>query len=469
MNQMKKENEIPENQTNLNLKNDELAPSSDEQRNITSLTFFVMCIGFYVQLVAFISGAQMFPNLSPLMILLFCIIGNLAVWVFLILTGDVGMRYGIPYAVYMRAPFGYKGAYFPGIVRAIPAIYWFGFQTWMGSEAINAILKYLFGFDHPMLILAVFGVLQILNTALGVDAIAKFDWVAIPVLTLTTGYILYYLVTRYHIGWDIFGTPGQGNISPLLAVTTFAGAQITMAVNISDFTRFMKRPAAASGKVDAGLSFVKLNSGSMWSQFFGLLLPMVGFTAVGMVSGIATGEWNPITVMTEVFADNPVIMILVLLSFVVFAQVSSNTGQNLLPPGYVLLNIFPHKLTFAKAVIIAGLIGLLCQPWVFADRLNSVLLVITCMLGPIIGIIISDYYFVRKRRINVDELYKSGGQYTYYKNYNPAALIVFIPSIILGLIFSDYALFVALIVGGVLYYVLMKCWILKKYPQDDVQ
>ena len=205
----------------------------------------------------------------------------------------------------------------------------------------------------------------------------------------------------------------------------------------------------------------------MLSQFFGLLLPMVGFTAVGMVSGIATGEWNPITVMTEVFADNPVVMILVLLSFVIFAQVSSNTGQNLLPPGYVLLNIFPHKLTFAKAVIIAGLIGLFCQPWVFADRLNSVLLVITCMLGPIIGIIISDYYLVRKRRINVDELYKPGGQYTYCKNYNPAALIVFIQSIILGLIFSDYALFVALVVGGVLYYVLMKCWILKKYPQDD--
>lgn len=457
-------------QKELNLINDELAPSTDKQRNITSVTFFVMCIGFYVQLVAFISGAQMFPNLSPLQILLYCTIGNLIVWLFLILTGDVGLRHGIPYSVYMRAPFGYKGAYFPGIVRAIPAIYWFGFQTWMGSEAINAILKYLFDFDHPILILAIFGVLQILNTALGVDAIAKFDWVAIPVLTLTTGYILYYLVTRYNIGWDIFTTPGKGTMSPLLAITAFAGAQITMAVNISDFTRSMKRPKATANKeVTDKTSFFKLNSGSMWSQFFGLLIPMVGFTAVGMVSGIATGEWNPITVMTEVFADNPVIMILVLLSFVVFAQVSSNTGQNLLPPGYVLLNIFPHKLTFAKAVTISGLIGLLCQPWKFADRINSVLLVITCMLGPIIGIIISDYYFIRKRKVNVEELYKSGGQYTYYKNYNPAALIVFIPSIILGLIFSDYALFVALIVGGVLYYILMKFWILKKCPQDDVE
>ena len=189
-------------------------------------------------------------------------------------------------------PFGYKGAWFPGIVRAIPAVYWFGFQTWMGSEAINAILKYLFNFDHPMLILAIFGAAQILNTALGINAIAKFDWVAAPVLTLTTAYILYYLITEYNIGWDIFSQPGTGNMSLLLAVTTFAGAQITMAVNISDFTRFMKRPKAAGTEVNAGTGFFKLNSGSMWSQFFGLLVPMVGFTAVGMVSGIATGEWK---------------------------------------------------------------------------------------------------------------------------------------------------------------------------------
>ena len=452
----------------VQLNNPELMPSTNDKRDVTDATFFVMCVGFYVQLVAFISGAQMFPTLSPITILICVTIGNLVVWAFLVLTGDIGLRYGIPYSVYMRAPFGYKGAWFPGIVRAIPAVYWFGFQTWMGSEAINAILKYLFNFDHPMLILAIFGAAQILNTALGINAIAKFDWVAAPVLTLTTAYILYYLITEYNIGWDIFSQPGTGNMSLLLAVTTFAGAQITMAVNISDFTRFMKRPKAAGTEVNAGTGFFKLNSGSMWSQFFGLLVPMVGFTAVGMVSGIATGEWNPITVMTTVFADNPVVMILVLLSFVIFAQVSSNTGQNLLPAGYVLLNIFPHKLNFAKAVIISGVIGLVCQPWVFADRINSVLLVITCMLGPIIGIIIVDYYFIRKRKVNVEELYIAGGQYTYCNDFNPAALIVFIPSIILGLLFSDYALFVALGIGGVLYYILMKCWILKKYHQDDV-
>lgn len=250
---------------NLQLNNPELIPSTDDKRDVSDKTFFIMCIGFYVQLVSFISGAQMFPTLSPLTILICVTIGNLVVWLFLVLTGDIGLRYGIPYSVYMRAPFGYRGAYFPGVVRAIPAVYWFGFQTWMGSEAINAILKYLFGFDHPMLVLAIFGAAQILNTALGINAIAKFDWVAAPVLTLTTAYILYYLVTEYNIGWDIFNQPGTGSMSLLLAVTTFAGTQITMAVNISDFTRFMKRPKAAGEKIDDKTGFFQLNSGSIWS------------------------------------------------------------------------------------------------------------------------------------------------------------------------------------------------------------
>ena len=89
----------------VQLNNPELMPSTNDKRDVTDATFFVMCVGFYVQLVAFISGAQMFPTLSPITILICVTIGNLVVWAFLVLTGDIGLRYGIPYSVYMRAPF----------------------------------------------------------------------------------------------------------------------------------------------------------------------------------------------------------------------------------------------------------------------------------------------------------------------------------------------------------------------------
>ena len=86
-------------EANLYLDNPELAPSTDSKRDVTSVTFLMMCVGFYVQLVSFISGAQMFPTLSPLTILICVTVGNLVVWLFLVLTGDIGLRHGIPYSV----------------------------------------------------------------------------------------------------------------------------------------------------------------------------------------------------------------------------------------------------------------------------------------------------------------------------------------------------------------------------------
>jgi len=140
---------------------------------------------------------------------------------------------------------------------------------------------------------------------------------------------------------------------------------------------------------------------------------MAFFVVVGIVSGVATGEWNPILVMADLFEGSPIILIFVLASFVIFAQITSNTGQNLLPPGHVLVNLFPRKITFPVAVTTAGVVGLLIQPWNFAEIIPIVQLVITAGLGPVVGIMIADYYLVRGREVNVRALYDANGQYTY--------------------------------------------------------
>ena len=442
------------------LKSPDLMRSTEKQRTISSLAFFMICVGMYVQLVSFIAGAQLYPALSPWTIVVTCVFGNLFVWILLVLTGDIGLKHGIPYAVYIRAPFGYRGAHFPGLVRALPAIFWFGFQTFLGSMAIDEIFKVLFGWSNFTLIIIVFGALQILNTALGINAIAKFDWVATPVLIISGLYIEYFLIKNYNLTWDVFSIPGKGGISILAAFAIMAGPQITMPVNICDMTRFMKR-----GKDE---SFLKLNKGSMISQFWGLIPAMSMFVLIGMTSGIATGEYNPITVMTKVFADNPFVLVVVLASFVIFAQVASNTGQNLLPPGYVFVNLMPGKIKYSTAVIVAGVIGLLIRPWIFQAYIPTILLIISCLLGPILGIMLSDYYLLRKRKLSVEDLYEPTGQYGYFNNFNPAAFIVFIPGILSGLVIPDYAMYVSMFIGGLFYYFLMKSWIIKKYPQKEL-
>lgn len=444
----------------LSLRGKDIMPSLDSQRTITSLGFLMICIGMYVQMASFIAGAQLYPALSPISIILSGILGNILVWGLLVLTGDIGLKHGIPYAVYIRAPFGYLGAHIPGLIRAAPAIFWFGFQTWLGSMAINEIMIILTGYSNLTLIIVLFGTFQILNTALGINAIEKFDWVAAPILIITSLYILYYLITKYDITIAHLFQKGEGGVTFLTALAIMAGSQITMAVNIADFTRFLKR-----GKDER---FFSLNRGSMLAQFVGLVLPMGMFITIGLISGIATGEWNPIIVLTEAFSGNTFLLVFVLAAFVVFAQISSNTGQNLLPPGYVFVNLFPRKIKFSTAVIAAGVIGLLIQPWQFAGNFPTILLVISLLLGPILGIMVSDYYFVRKRKLMVEDLYNTDGQYRYFNNFNPAAFIVFIPGILLGLLFPDYSFFISMIVGSLLYYLLMKYWILKVYPQKEV-
>ncbi|PSL40719.1 NCS1 family nucleobase:cation symporter-1 [Planomicrobium soli] len=450
----------PGKSNKLNLSGKDIMPTNDSERSVSSLGFFMISVGMYVQLVSFIAGAQLYPGLSPIAIILSAVLGNLIVWVLLVLTGDIGLKHGIPYAVYARAPFGYLGAHIPALIRALPAIFWFGFQTWLGSLAINEIMIALTGYSNLTLIIIIFGAFQIYNTASGINAIEKFDWVATPVLFITGLYILYFMITQYNITLADFMTPGEGGTSFVTAMAIMAGAQITMAVSIADMTRFMER-----GRDE---SFFKLNKGSMHSQFWGLIIPMALFVAIGMVSGIATGEWNPITVMTDIFSDNIFLLVFVLAAFVIFAQVASNTGQNLMPPGYVFVNLFPHKLKFSTAVIIAGIIGLLVQPWQFAEYVSTILLIISLLLGPILGIMVSDYYFVRKRKLSIDDLYNEHGQYRYMSNFNPAAFIVFVPGILSGLFFPDYAFFISMGVGAVVYYFLMTKWIIKKYPQKEV-
>jgi NCS1 family nucleobase:cation symporter-1 len=454
--------ETAEEAEGLSLKGKDIMPKSEEDRTITPRGFFLISVGLYVQLVSFIVGAQIYPALSPFMIVLTVILGNFVVWILLVLTGDIGVKHGIPFAVYVRAPFGYLGAHIPALVRGLPAVFWFGFQTWLGAQALNIIMETLTGYSNLLLIIAVFGVFQIVNTALGINAIARFDWVAAPILILTGIVMEILLIQRYDLTLaSLFSQSGEGGISFLSAMAIMAGAQITMAVNIADFTQFLTKDEDAEG-------WVEENVGSAWAQFLGLIPPMAFFVIVGMTSGIATGEWNPILVMADVFGGNPIVLIFVLAAFVIFAQVASNTGQNLLPPGYVFVNLFPRKIDFPTAVTAAGVIGLLIQPWNYAELIPTILLYISAGLGPIVGIMISDYYLIRKREVNLDELYSSGGQYTYWRNVNPAAMIVYFASAITGILVPDFAFFVALLVSVVAYYALMKLWIIDAYPQSEV-
>ncbi|MGF6947687.1 NCS1 family nucleobase:cation symporter-1 [Neobacillus sp. B4I6] len=453
-----------DNEKGISLIGKDIMPTSSSERKMSSLAYLVLWVGIAVQLVTPITAAQLYPALSPMQIIIACILGNLIVAVLLTLLGDIGVRYGIPYAVYIRACFGYLGTHIPALIRAIPAVFWFGFQTWMGAYALDVIMKTLTGYSNLTLLIILFGTVQIINTAMGMEAITKFEWLASPSILIIGVVLQVFIMKQNHLTFsEIFSHGGDGGVSMGYAVVVMMGTYITMALNAPDFTRFLKSKSDRNEH-----TWWKLNQGSFWAHTIGLVGSMLLFTIIGLTSGVATGTWNPIDAMVKTMGkDNPFLLI-VCLAFVILAQWSTNISANLLPPGYIIVNLFPRKITFARGAIIAGVIGLLIQPWNYAEFVPQILLVITATLAPIVGIMFTDYYLLRKRRLNVDELYKVDGQYKYWKNVNPAALIAYIPAGLSVLLFPDYGFVSALLISIVLYYTLMKFWICNVYDQPEI-
>ncbi|MEB1808514.1 MAG: cytosine permease [Bacillaceae bacterium] len=448
----------------LSLTGKDIIPTLDSERNIGTFGFFLLWVGIAVQLVTFITAAQLFPSLSPTQIVLAALFGNLVVVALLTLLGDFGIKYGIPYAVYIRACFGYLGTHIPATVRAIPAIFWFGFQTWMGAFALNEIMKILIGYSNITLLIILFGAVQIINTAFGINAIKKFEMLAAPSILIIGIYLQYLIMAKFDITLgSLFALSGDGGLSLGYGVVVFMGLYITMALNASDFTRFLRvKPSDKKG------TWMQANKGSAIAHSAGLLSSMILFTIIGMTSGVATGNWNPIEMMTVVLGEGHPFILIVCLAFVILAQWSTNISANLLPPGYIIVNYFPKKIKFAHGAIIAGIIGLLMQPWAFADFMPTILIIISSLLSPIAGIMFCDYYLLRKRQLNIEELHKSGGQYRYWNNINPAALIAYVPAGLSVFFFPDVGFITAFVISNILYYPLMKYWIAKKYYQPEI-
>lgn len=456
-----------DNQENEKLRSVELLPTGDESRDMTLFDYIILWAGMTINIVAFSLGAQYYnggKGLSPWTLVVVMLIGYGMVTICTSLVGDIGTKYGVPFAAYIRAPFGYKGANIAGLVRAIPGLYWFGFLTWIGAGALNKMMALIFpGFNNLTLMIILFAIVQILNTMYGLKAMAKFGWLAIPCLAVMFAAILIGTLKKYNITiGDIMATETEGGYSFAFAVAGIAGGWLTMALNGSDLSRQIKR---YDGYEKMG--FYMRNRRAIFGQVVGLMFVGVVTMLIGVASGITSGFWDLNDVVPDLFSNSKLALIFCFI-VIVFAQWSTNTAANLLPPALVLLNFSP-KLKYWMSTIICGVISILIMPWKIQNSggfLVDVQNWISQMLGPIIGIILTDYFLIRKCKINVKDLYTAGGQYEYYKGFNISALIALFGAFFIGLLFGDYAFFAGTFISIIIYYLLMIKFTLKKYNQN---
>lgn len=436
-----------------------ILPVLHQQRSIGTLGFVYIWIGIAVIIATFQLGATGVEAMSLGKVATVILFANVALALVMTLTADIGTEHGLSFAVFLRAPFGTLGTHVPALFRGVIAAIWFGIQTYLGALAINGVVEYLTGFSSWPLWYALFAGVQIVNTAYGIKAVEKLADVAAPAIIAISIWMYFVLddvakAKGLNI-WNWAGTKDTTIVTLFLANMAFWS---TLAIDIPNITRFLKTEPGAK-------SFLRRNRHVFWAQLVALPLTQTWVAIIGAASFIAAGDWNPITVIQTQSTGWSLMLLLVL---VVLAQWSTNNAANLIPAALTFVNAGAPRVNYKLGVALAGLVGTLSMPWLILDNLFSFLFSYGSFLSTIGGIMVADYYLLRRRRLNVPDLYDPHGQFRFFGGVNPAGLGSWLIGGTAAFYSGAWAFVVGFASGLVLYTILMKLWILRAYPQAEI-
>lgn len=424
------------------LYNEDLAPIPPSKRSWNWFTIFNVWSNDIQSLAGYTLAASLFitAGINGWFVFAAILLAGFIINWLVNLSGKPSVKYGFPYPVLVRSSMGVHGAQFPAIVRAIVAVFWYGAQTYFASTAIALALNAIFnspgggqflGMDMIAWVSYILASgLQIYLFLGGIDKISKFlDFVGPAVYLVMIALLVAIWVS---VGSDLqrgIGTIfSSGEVTGFAAFSAFMGVVGTMiayfaavVVNYGDFARFVK------SEKDMKLGNLTGLPGSL-ALFTFLSL----FITAGAYMGFQGGEGDPLTNPADIVAlvDNVWLTILAAVTFLL-ATLGINVVANFIPPAYSLSNINPSKISFKTAGIITAVAGFIIGAlWVavisniglpkFVDTLGA-------LLAPLYGIIVADYYLVRKQKLNIADLYttSSKGIYWFNNGWNTRAIVAF--------------------------------------------
>jgi len=448
------------------LYNDDLAPVPQSRRtwglyNYASLWVAMsVCIPTYMLASGLIAGGMNWWQAVGTILL-----GNLIVLVPMLLNAHAGAKYGIPFPVFVRASFGVKGANLPAVLRALVACGWFGIQTWIGGQAIHSMLQILWpAVSAPSVVWICFGAFWLLNIVViwrGIDTIRFLEGIGAPFM-LGVGLLLLWWITRKAGGFgpvlsapSKFQTPASFLHFFIPSLTAMVGFWATVALNIPDFTRYAKSQRA-----------------QVLGQALGLPAAMTLYSFIGVAvtsaSVVLFGEaiWDPVALIGRF--HQPLVAFIALVAILV-ATLNTNVAANVVSPSNDFSNLNPRLISFRTGGLITGVVAVMMMPWKLLGDYSAYifgwLVGYSGLLGPIAGVMIADYFVVRKRVLNVDDLYRRGGEYEYQNGLNWRALVSLVFGVAIALLglaipgirwLYDYAWFVGFGVSAVVYVALMR-------------
>jgi len=420
--------------------NPELLPTTE--RIMTRASYTAAFLGGCVSIGTFSMGASLIGVLNLTQAIMAMAVGCLVIAIALVLVGNCGHKYGIPYTIQLRSSFGTTGVKVPGLLRAVPAIVWFGFQSWVGAGALNNCFKTLFGFSNLPIVFVLFTALQVVLSIKGFKGIKWLENISVIFILATLAYMLYVVNTKYSaaITTTVSSIKGTWGLPFWAGTTSFLGIYATMIINGSDYSRELKKDIKS---VQTGTIYtIAILPATLFMGLIGL-----------MVSG-ATGNTDPVTVFSTTL-DNKFLTIITLL-FIAFAQITTNVLNNVIPPVYVLMDTF--KLKYKTSTILVGILSICVCPWVLvtdksAAGLALFVQIYSAFLGPIFAVMVVDYYILRKGKLDLNVMYDQEGT---FHGVNWAAIIAIIVGAAVSMLALNISWYISLIPTGLAYYLLMR-------------
>ncbi|MGO9269231.1 MAG: NCS1 family nucleobase:cation symporter-1 [Terriglobia bacterium] len=447
--------------------NFDLAPIPPERRTWGTYNYAALWIAMSVNIPTYMLASGMIAGGMNWKQAIFTVfLGNVLVLVPMLLNAHAGARYGIPFPVFARASFGVLGANLPAILRALVACGWFGIQTWIGGEAINAMIVALAPrwHDWALGVPVCFGAFWLLNLIVivrGIETIRFLQGVTAPFLLIISLALLAWAYLKAGGFGPMLAAPSRFKsfgeffaffVPSLTGVVAFWA---TVALNIPDFTRY------ARGQREQVLG-----------QALGLPTTMTLYSFIGVAVTSATallfGQaiWDPVAVLSRL--GHPLAVIVAMLALLL-ATLNVNVAANVVSPANDFSNLAPSHISFKLGGVITCLVGLLIQPWKllssYGNYIFGWLVGYSSFLGPIAGVLIADYFVLRKTNLAVADLYRRDGAYEYSGGVNVravAALVAGVAVALAGLVIPqvrflyNYGWFVGFGVSFVVYLALMR-------------
>lgn len=425
-----------------------LKPKTKESRTVGPFSYMFMWIGDGVNLGNMTLGASLVvagvATLNLLQTFLAAAIAIGIISIFFALNDRLGYRTGIPYVVQLRISFGVKGSVISSLLRGIPAIVWYGFQSWTGGTALNEIAKIVSGgsFDNVAVCFVVIQLLQIVLSMFGFHAIKWMEILASVVIMLGLVYVFGVLMASHSdvIAQKWVHAEGSWGLPFFAFIMVFLGNYAAIFLSAADYSRELK-----TGISDGKRGFL----------YFSPIVVAYGFVlTIGAMLAAATGISNPVKAFAVV-VDNPYITVAVS-AFIVIGAVAVNMVANIIPPTYVITAL--TKLKYKPAVVITGLLAFCSCPWILvqdssAQGLNTFILIYSAFLGPIVSILLVEYYILRKQKVDVSDLYNENGQFA---GFNPCAVLAMLIGAGAAFMQVDLGWIIGVIVGGLSYLLLTK-------------